>query len=220
MSFIGELVSEFTGGGRGGGGGGTQGYGGGGNEGYGRGGGGGYGGNQGGYGYNEGPPGPPPRVPEPWVAEWDARDRRWIYINRMNGERTFEFPRSYGPPGGGAYNAGYGQGYGQGYGRGENQGYGQGMAQGEEIEREKERREHHSHGMAYGAMGAAAGLAGGALLMHEGEKVHDDWKRDEYRAEEGVDRVEDDVAYAPEEAAGWAGRKVCLSIAFLRFDNR
>ena len=28
-----------------------------------------------------------------------------------------------------------------------------------------------SHGMAYGAMGAAAGLVGGALLMHEGEKI-------------------------------------------------
>jgi len=47
--------------------------------------------------------------------------------------------------------------------------------------------------MAYGAMGAAAGLVGGALLMHEGEEVKQDWKRDEYIAEDKFDNMRDDV---------------------------
>lgn len=177
--------------------------------------------------YNQGPPGPPPHVPEPWIAEWDARDRRWIFINRANGERTFEYPNQY--PGGygqgyqNGENRGYGQGYqsgenrgyGQGYNQGYGQGYGSGVYQGERIEEarlgQQQQAQKHGHsGLAYGAMGAAAGLVGGALLMHEGEKVEDHWKRDEYRAEEKWDDAKQDVEYAPEEVAGWTGRKVSL----------
>ena len=38
----------------------------------------------------------PPQVPPPWIAEWDARDNRWLYVNRETGERTFEYPQARG----------------------------------------------------------------------------------------------------------------------------
>ena len=43
---------------------------------------------QGGYG-NSGPP----QVPPPWIARWDDRDQRWLFINEQTGERTFDFPQ-------------------------------------------------------------------------------------------------------------------------------
>lgn len=60
----------------------------------------------------------------------------------------------------------------------------------------------------YGALGAAAGIAGGAFLMHEGSEIKDDFERDKYRVEERADRIGDDVADFPEDAARWTGRKV------------
>lgn len=94
-----------------------------------------------------------PQVPRPWIAEWDQRDQRWIFINERTGERTFQHPggsyerrEEYYQPGPGRQGGGY----------------------------YEERREEHrggGHGMAYGVAGAAAGLAGGALLMHEGHKI-------------------------------------------------
>ncbi|GAB7357136.1 hypothetical protein MBLNU459_g7931t2 [Dothideomycetes sp. NU459] len=131
-------------------------------------------------GYGSGP-GPAPQVPPPWRAVWEERERRWLFINEANGERTFEYPR---------------QGYGGGYGQQQGQYSEQGRQQ-----------QKHGNGLAYGALGAAGGLAAGALLMHEGEEVKDKWRDDEYRAEEGFDRIRDDVEDAPEDAARWAGRK-------------
>src|ERR1700761_1576784 len=98
--------------------------------------------------------GGPPQVPYPWVAEWDERDRRWIFINRENGERTFEHPQP-------SYRGdGYGErGYEQGYGRQEQRGY---------YEQQPEKQDHHVRNT---VLGAAAGVIGGAFLMHEGEKV-------------------------------------------------
>lgn len=97
----------------------------------------------------------PPQVPYPWVSEWDDRDGRWLYINRENGERTFEHPQpSYG--GGGNYGE---RGYEQGYG---------GQERGDYYEQQPEKKDHHIRNT---VMGAAGGLLGGALLMHEGEKV-------------------------------------------------
>ena len=95
-----------------------------------------------------------PQVPPPWVAEWDGRDNRWIFVNRETGERTFDFPQSRGYGGGG-----YGNTYGEEY-RGQNQGgyYEQGQPQ----------KSHNGRNM---ALGTVAGVAGGALLMHEGEKA-------------------------------------------------
>lgn len=102
----------------------------------------------------------PPQVPYPWVAEWDERDGRWIYINRDNGERTFQHPQpSYG--GGGGYGE---RSYEQGYG---GQGYG-GQEQREYYEQQPEKKDHTVRNT---VLGAAAGVLGGALLMHEGEKV-------------------------------------------------
>ena len=98
--------------------------------------------------------GGPPQVPYPWAAEWDERDRCWIYINRENGERTFQHPQpSYG-------GGGYGErSFGQGYGGQEQRGY---------YEQQPEKKDHHTRNT---VLGAAGGLLGGALLMHEGEKV-------------------------------------------------
>ncbi|KAK0277735.1 hypothetical protein LTR35_009571 [Friedmanniomyces endolithicus] len=168
---------------------------------------------------------PPPQVPYPWRPEWDARERRYIFVNEQNGERTWDYPGGYG---------------GGGYERREEviteeqRGYG-----------EQQRRQGGGHsGLMYGAMGAAAGLAGGAFLMHESGNIENDYERDKYRVENDVEdfpentarwggekvqevedipqdveqgfdrfgrRIEngfDDVVDAPEEVSGWAGRKV------------
>jgi hypothetical protein len=146
----------------------------------------GYGGQQQGYN-NSGPQGAP-QVPPPWRAVWDDRDGRWLFINEQNGERTFEHPGHSGGYGGGSYNQGPPQAQYGGY--------------------EQQQQPKKNHNLAYGAMGAAAGLAGGALLMHEGEEVKQDWEGDKYRAEEGFDRFENRVEDAPEDAARWTGRKV------------
>lgn len=79
-----------------------------------------------------------PQVPAPWVAEWDSRDNRWLYVNRETGERTFEYPQT------------------------------RGYDQGNYYQEEPAKKSHTGRNV---ALGAAAGLAGGALLMHEGEKV-------------------------------------------------
>lgn len=117
-----------------------------------------YGGSSGGYGQQ------PPYVQPPWVARWDGEAGRWIFINEQTGARTFEHPgSSY--QGSGYYQGGPppSQGYGGGYGNG---GYG-----GNERVEYVEEKSSGGNGLMYGAIGAAAGLAGGALLMHEGEKV-------------------------------------------------
>jgi hypothetical protein len=148
-------------------------------------------------------------VPYPWVAEWDDRDGRYFYINRENGERTFQHPQpSYGGDG-------YGErSYNQSSGGQEQRGY---------DEPEPEKKDHHVRNT---FLGAAAGLLGGALLMHEGEKVGewspypymlwfvpdseiedklDDAKYDvENDVRDGVQNVED----FPENAARWTGEKV------------
>lgn len=92
------------------------------------------------YGASQAYNGPPPVSP-PWVAEWDSRDNRWLYVNRETGERTFEHPQ--------------------------NQGY-RGQGQGGFYEQEPAKQSHTGRNV---ALGAAAGLAGGALAMHEGEKI-------------------------------------------------
>lgn len=145
MSFLNNLVNQFS----------HQGQGGGQQQ-------GGYGQSQGGYaqqeyqyqqntnyGGNQGPP----QCPPPWIAEWDNYQNRWIYINRETGQRTHEHPGQ-----GGYGNRGYQQ---QGYGGGgyQQQSYGSQPPQ------------QQSHTGRNVALGAVAGLAGGALLMHEGHKV-------------------------------------------------
>jgi len=94
----------------------------------------------------------PPQPPAPWIAEWDQYENRWIYINRQTGQRTHEFPHQYSS---GYDNRGYGE-----QGTYQLQGYGQPV-----------QTQSNSHGGRNMALGAMAGVAGGALLMHEGEKV-------------------------------------------------
>lgn len=76
----------------------------------------------------------------------------------------------------------------------------------------EEKHESRGHGAAYGAMGAAAGLAGGALLMHEGEKVEQDWDQDKARVENRLEGGVQDVENFPENAARWTGEKVSQSM--------
>ncbi|QKX61210.1 uncharacterized protein TRUGW13939_08357 [Talaromyces rugulosus] len=147
--------------------------------------------------YGGGPPQPEgPPLPRPWVSRWVEQDRRWLYVNEMTGEQSWERP--YGEPGYGGAPAGYGGG--GGYSQG---GYG-GPPPGEyyrEEERYQEEPPKKDHSVAYGVAGAAAGLVGGALLMHEGEEIHDEWEGEKEHIEQ---RVED----FPENAAEWTGDKV------------
>jgi hypothetical protein len=198
MGLLGNLISEFTGG-QGQSGSGGQQYNQGGNN-YNQGNYGGsqyggqqYGGQQQNYngqqGYAAGQG--TPQVPPPWRAVWDDRENRWLFINEQNGERTFNHPGQAG---------GYGSSYNQGPPQGQYGGYEQQQPQ-----------QKKNHNVAYGAMGAAAGLAGGALLMHEGHEVKEDWEEDKYSAENKFDRFENRVDDAPEDAARWTGRKVRLT---------
>ncbi|GFF40542.1 hypothetical protein IFM58399_05960 [Aspergillus lentulus] len=140
-----------------------------------------------GQGYNSGPA-PPQDLPYPWVARWDDRDQRWFYVNEQTGERSWERP--YGGSGGPSYGE---RSYGQ-----PQTSYGYEGAYGQSQE---QRPEHKDHSMMYGAAAGAAGLVGGAILMHEGEKIHEDWDEDK-------ERIEQNAEDFPEDAARWTGEKV------------
>lgn len=125
----------------------------------------------------QGPPQPPP----PWAAEWDGQDQRWIFVNRQTGERSGNFPQAqqqggYGGQQGGGYGGQQGGGYGGqqgGYGGQQGGGYGgqQGGYGGGQQEYNASQEAPKSHTGRNAALMGVAGLAGGALLMHEGEKV-------------------------------------------------
>ncbi|OJJ79609.1 WW domain-containing protein [Aspergillus glaucus CBS 516.65] len=134
-------------------------------------------------GYSSGPP--PGDLPYPWVSRYDPNSGRTYYVNEQTSETSWEHPGSSGGGGGGGYGGG---GYGGGYG--ESSGY---------APQEQEQKKDHS--MLYGAGGAALGLAGGALAMHEGEKIHDGW-------EDKKDDIQEGVQDFPENAAHWTGEKV------------
>lgn len=115
-----------------------------------------------------------PQPPRPWRAEWDGQIQRWIYLNQETGQRSHEFPQSQ--YGGGQYGPGYGQQYDE---QQQQPQYNQGPPQGQYGNQSSDYSAPASappakkQGMGYGgiALAAGAGLAGGALLMHEGEKV-------------------------------------------------
>ncbi|KIW70009.1 hypothetical protein, variant [Phialophora macrospora] len=135
--------------------------------------------------------GRPPQVPYPWVAEWDDRDSRWFYINRENGERTFQQPQpSYG---GGGY---------------DERSYNQGSRGQEQRDYDEPQPEKKDHPVRNAFLGAAAGLLGGALLMHEGEKVEDKLDDAKYDVENDVRNGVQDVESFPENAARWTGEKL------------
>ncbi|KIW88473.1 uncharacterized protein Z519_11042 [Cladophialophora bantiana CBS 173.52] len=132
-----------------------------------------------------------PQVPYPWEAEWDERDGRWFFVNRETGERTFQHPQpSYG--GCGYDESGSGQGYG-------------GADDRRRYEQESEKKSHTGRNI---ALGAAAGLLGGALLMHEGEKVEDKWDDAKNDVENDFRDGVQDVENFPDNAARWTGEKV------------
>ncbi|KAL4942886.1 hypothetical protein BDV06DRAFT_191078 [Aspergillus oleicola] len=153
------------------------------------------GGNSGGYG--SAPPPSGPQAPYPWVSRWDDRSQRWYFLNEQTGQTSWEMPG--GAP---SYGSGYGGGYDSqgGYGGG----YGApqpGYARQEGYYEQQPQQEKKDHTMLYAAGGVAAGAVGGALLMHEGEEIHDDFERDKYEVEQGVEDL-------PEDAARWTGEAV------------
>lgn len=110
-----------------------------------------------GYGYSQ--PLAPPQVPHPWVARWDDRERRYLFVNEQSGERSWEMP-------GHASTGDYGRdgsaqqyGGGQQYDGGQQYGGGQSCAQQNQYEGEEQSKEG-SHGLLYGGLAAAGGLAG------------------------------------------------------------
>jgi hypothetical protein len=122
----------------------------------------------------------PPQVPYPWRAQWDDRERTYIYVHQETGERVYEYEEVIRRTQGGGYRQGGGYqdssyyqqsssygggGYGGGYGGG-----GERVYESEEVE-ERSGGGKKGHGMMYGALGAAAGLALGAGAMYEGEKI-------------------------------------------------
>ncbi|KAL2845221.1 hypothetical protein BJY01DRAFT_183657 [Aspergillus pseudoustus] len=156
----------------------------------------------GGSGYQSGPP-QPPQVPYPWVARWDDRDQRWFFLNEQTGQTSWEVPSSGGYSSGG-YNSGVPQqGYYGGSGGGEysSSGYGGGAPQGGYYEQPVQQEEKKDHTMLYTGVGVAAGVVGGALLMHEGEEIHDEFEEKKDDFEQGVEDL-------PENAARWTGEAV------------
>ncbi|KAI4924258.1 uncharacterized protein J4E92_007339 [Alternaria infectoria] len=150
----------------------------------------------------------PPPVSPPWYAEWDQRENRWIFVNQQNGERTYQYPGpgyaqqqgNYGaPPPQGGY--GYGQ---DGY---SNQGAYQQSAYDPTRSGQQQEEKSGGNGWKYAAAGVA-GVAGGALLMHESDKIEDGWDSAKANVSNGVDEFGNDVSNFPENAAGWTGEQV------------
>ncbi|KAI8931677.1 hypothetical protein NX059_011324 [Plenodomus lindquistii] len=209
MGFLSNLVSEFTHSDQSQGNQGQYQYGGGAQQQY-------YDGQQqygGGYQqYGSGPPqhssqGPPPVSP-PWYAEWDGRDNCWLFVNQQTGERTFTYPG----PGYAQQQGNYGGpqgGYGNNLGGYSNQGaYGQQSYNPTDSgHQQQEHEKQGGNGWKYAAAGVA-GVAGGALLMHEGEEIKDDFEHDKYRVENRIDEFGNDISNFPENAAGWTGEQV------------
>jgi hypothetical protein len=143
MGFLNNLVSEFTHTGQ----------------------------QQGGQQSSGGSNGPPPVSP-PWIAEWDARDNRWLFVNQQTGERTFAYPG----PGFSQQQGSYGGvqgGYGNNPSGYSNQGaYNQGSYNptNSNYQQQEQEKKQGGNGWKYAAAGVA-GVAGGALLMHEGEDI-------------------------------------------------
>jgi hypothetical protein len=96
-----------------------------------------------------------PQVAPPWVAEWDDREDRWMYLNRETGERTHEHPGQRGYGGGG-----YGGEYNQEH-----------PGQGQQDNYYQQEPPAESHTGRNAAVAGGLGLAGGAFAMHEGEKA-------------------------------------------------
>lgn len=174
-------------------------------------------------------PGEGPPLPPPWVSRWDSREERYFYINEQTGERTWERP-------GYSY---MGSQYGSQPQYGGQSSYGGGSQEyRESYGQEYSEKPKNDHSLAYGAMGAAAGVIGGALLMHEGEKIRmirsspppppppltPRWEtiplgpcpctdrpvlcRIDDEWDENKERIEENVENFPENAAEWTGEKV------------
>ena len=116
-----------------------------------------------------------PQVPYPWVARWEDREQRYIYINEQTGERSWTPPgQGYGGEQRGDH--GYQQNQNQysqgGYGQQQGQyGGGYGQQQNQYASEERQEKKGHGSAAAWGVGGAALGLGAGALLMHEGEDI-------------------------------------------------
>ena len=77
------------------------------------------------------------------------------------------------------------------------------------INRETGQRTHQYPGTqndySGGGLGAFESGGGAGLAGYEGQRMENDYDREKYR-------VEDEVEYAPENAARWTGRKVRMLV--------
>lgn len=117
----------------------------------------------------------PPQVPHPWRAIWDPPANRYLYENEQTGQRTFEFPQQQHQDGQqGGYPVQQQGGYYGGAPQGRYGGNTEYVRQDTtEVVEERggyqaQKPNHHYGGM---VLAAGAGLVGGALMMHEGEKI-------------------------------------------------
>ncbi|KAI5784709.1 WW domain protein [Geopyxis carbonaria] len=131
-------------------------------------------------------PNPNDGLPPGWVARWADDRNTWVYVEEQTGRWQWERPAYYGGGGGGGYQ----------------------QEQYVEQQQQPVVEEKKDHTMLYAAGAGVAGLAAGALLMHEGEEIKEDWDQDKYAMQQEEYRVENDVEYFPENAAGWVGDKV------------
>ncbi|KKK15698.1 hypothetical protein ARAM_007464 [Aspergillus rambellii] len=146
----------------------------------------------------------PGNVPYPWVARWDERDQRWFFQNEQTGQTSREHPgysQGAPPASQGQYYGGGGGGAPAPGGYYNEQQQQQHHHQHHQQQQEQERAPKKDRKMLYAAGGLAAGAIGGAMLMHKGEEIHDDFERDKYRFEDGVEDI-------PEDAARWTGEAV------------
>ncbi|KAM3076312.1 hypothetical protein ACMFMF_005645 [Clarireedia jacksonii] len=133
----------------------------------------------------------PPPVSPPWIAEWDSRDNRWLFVNQQTGERTFTYP-----------DPGYAQ-------QQDIYGGNQGAYNQNSYNPTQGNDQHMSsgNGWKYAAAGAA-GLAGGAFAVYEGHEIREDWDEEKWKLHNDKERLENGIENAPYNAANWTGEQV------------
>ncbi|KAF1832841.1 hypothetical protein BDW02DRAFT_570646 [Decorospora gaudefroyi] len=150
----------------------------------------------------------PPPVSPPWYAEWLPNERQFLFVNQQTGERTWIYPG----PGYAQHQGNYGApqpdgGYGYGQYGYSNQGAYQQSAYDPTRSSEPAEQKSGGNGWKYAAVGAA-GLAGGALLMHESDKIEDGFDTAKDALESNMTSLGTNLSNFPENAAAWTGEQV------------
>lgn len=158
-----------------------------------------------GYGQPQGQSHPP--LPPGWIAEYDQRERRTVFINQQTGQRSFDFPHASYQQQGAYGQQGYGQqGYGQ-QGYGQQAGYGQ-QPQGHAQPGYPPQPPQNNHkAMEYGGIGAVGGLMAGALGMHEWDKHERKEEQEAYGHRPYGEERREEYGERREEIGGYGERR-------------